>query len=133
VLRALAERCVRAVAAAPRLAVPNAAALGPVPANRAGLDRYLRRLADVARAMDLVEHAYGAPLAELDELRGRFDGYRVMAARTGRDADPDVQQVAQLARACLWAVPCDLDAARRLVTRHAQLVRATPPPAGATP
>ena len=132
-LRALAERCAREIAAAPRLAVPDVAALGPVPADRGRLDGYLRRLADVARAMDLVEHAYGAPLAELDELTGRLDGYRVMAARTGRDADREVQQAARLARACLQAVPCDLDAAGRLVTRYAQLVRATPSAAGATP
>jgi hypothetical protein len=133
VLRTLADQCARKIAAAPRLAVPDAAALGPVPADRARLDAYLRRLADVARAMDLVEHAYGAPLAELAELNGRLDGYRVMAARTGRDAEPEVRQAAQVARASLQAVPCDLDAARRLVTRYSQLVRATPPAAGATP
>jgi len=132
-LRALAERCAQEIAAAPRLAVPNVAALGPVPADRAGLDGFLRRLADVARAMGLVEHAYGAPLAERDELTGRLDGYRVMAARTARDAEPEVRAAAQSARACLRAVPCDLEAARRLVTRYTQLVRATPPAAGATP
>lgn len=133
VLRTLAERCVREIAAAPRLAVPNVAALGPVPAERAQLDGYLRRLADATRAMDLVESAYDRPLDELAELNGRLDGYRVMAARTGRDADREVQQAARLARACLQAVPCDLDTARRLVTRYARVVRATPPAAGATP
>ena len=132
-LEALAQRCAREIALAPRLAVPEPEVLGPVPTDRAGVNAYLTRLGDVARAMDQVEAAYSAPLAEREELRGRLDGYRVMAMRTGRDADHEVQIAAQLARAALQAVPCDLDSARTLVVHYSQLVRPSPPPAtGAT-
>ncbi len=131
-LRALADRCVREIAIAPRLAVPEPSALGPVPTQRQGLDAYLTRLSDVSRAMDLVESTYSAPLTERDELRGRLDAYRVMAARTGRDADHEVQTAGQFARSAVQAVPCDLDSARTLVTRYQVLVRTPPPATGAT-
>lgn len=124
-LRELADRCGRRVAVAPRLAVPEPEVLGPVPTARVALDAYLARLADVARAMDVVERTYSAPLAELEELAGRLAGYRVMAARTGRDADHEVQAAGQLARSALQAVPCDLDAARTLVARYQALIRGT--------
>lgn len=127
-LRELADRCVREIAIAPRLAVPDPEALGPVPTDRPGVDAYLARLATLVRAMDLVEQTYSAPLAERDELRGRLDGYRVMALRTGRAADREVATVGQFAGAALQAVPCDLDAARTLVAQYQNLVRPGRPP-----
>lgn len=126
-LHELADRCVRQITLAPRLAVPDAAALGPVPADRPGLDAYLARLGDVARAMDVLERAYAAPLAEREELTGLLDGYQVMAARTGRAGDREVEVTGAMARSALHAVPCDLDSARSLVTRYQALVRARPP------
>jgi hypothetical protein len=127
-LRELADRCVHRITIAPRLAVPEPEALGPVPADRAGVDAYLARLSDVVRAMDIVERTYSVPLEELEELKGRFDAYRVMAARTGRDSDRQVAAAGQLARSALHAVPCDLDSARVLVSQYQALIRATPPP-----
>jgi hypothetical protein len=132
-LRELADRCVHRIALAPRLAVPEPEALGPVPTDRAGLDAYLARLSDVARAMDQVEHAYSAPLAEVDELKGRLDAYRVMAARTGRDADRQIAAAGQLARSAVQAVPCDLDSARTLLAQYQALLRATPARGGSPP
>ena len=125
-LRELADRCAHRIALAPRLAVPEPEVLGPVPTDRVGLDAFLARLSAVARAMDVVERAYSAPLAELEELKGRLDAYRVMAARTGRDADREVAAAAQLARSAVQAVPCDLDSARALVAQYQAMVRAGP-------
>jgi hypothetical protein len=125
-LRELADRCARRIALAPRLAVPEPQVLGPAPSDRTGLDAYFVRLSAVVRAMDIVEQAYSAPLTELEELRGRLTGYRVMASRTGRDVDRQVAAAGQLARSALQAVPCDLDAARTLVAQYQALVRATP-------
>lgn len=125
-LRELADRCARRIALAPRLAVPEPGALGPVPTDRAELDAYVVRLSAVARAMDVVEQVYSAPLVELEELGGRFDAYRVMAARTGKEADRQLASAVQLVRSALQAVPCDLDTARTLVARYQALVRATP-------
>jgi hypothetical protein len=134
----LADRCAHRVALAPRLAVPEPEALGPVPTERVALDAFLARLSNVARAMDVVERAYSAPLAELEELQGRLAAYRVMASKTGADADHQVAAAAQLARSALQAVPCDLDSARTLVAQYQALIRATPtrptnPPGGARP
>jgi hypothetical protein len=127
-LRELADRCVHRIAIAPRLAVPEPEVLGPVPTDRAGLDAFLQRLSAVMRAMDVVEQAYTAPLAELEELSGRLDAYRVMAARTGKDADRQVAAAAHLARSAVQAVPCDLDSARTLVAQYQAMVHATPAP-----
>ena len=127
-LRELAARCVHRIAISPRLAVPEPEVLGPVPADRAGLDAYLQRLSAVMRAMDVVEQAYTAPLAELEELSGRLDAYRVMAARTGKDADRQVAAAAHLARSAVQAVPCDLDSASTLIAQYQAMVHATPAP-----
>ena len=127
-LRELADRCVHRIAISPRLAVPEPEVLGPVPADRAGLDAYLQRLSAVMRAMDVVEQAYTAPLAELEELSGRLDAYRVMAARTGKDADRQVAAAAHLARSAVQAVPCDLDSASTLIAQYQAMVHATPAP-----
>jgi hypothetical protein len=132
-LRELADRCARRITLAPRLAVPEPQVLGPAPSDRTGLDAYFARLSAVVQAMDVVERAYGAPLAELEELRGRLTGYRVMAASTGRDADRQVAAAGQLASSALQAVPCDLDAARTLVAQYQALVRATPRRGGDAP
>jgi hypothetical protein len=129
--RLLAGRCRRAVARPPKFAVPDVSALGPVPHDRDGLDAFLARLADVARAMDTVERAYAAPLAQVEELRGLLDGYRVMAARAAGGADPATQAALEAAlesaRAAVRAVPCDVAAARRAVTGYQGLVRSATP------
>lgn len=122
----LADRCAHRITLAPRLAVPEPEALGPVPTDRVALDAFLAKLSTVVRAMDHVERAYSAPLAELEELQGRLDAYRVMASRTGKDADRQVNAAGQLARSALQAVPCDLDSARTLIAQFQALVRVTP-------
>ena len=65
--------------------------------------------------MDVVEAAYGGPLAERDELRARLDGYLRWPA--GRDVDrvPAVAAAGTAALAALRAVPCDVPAARERV------------------
>jgi hypothetical protein len=124
--RALVARVVQQVVDAPRFAVPDVEALGPVPADRAGLDAFLRRLSDVARALETVEAAYGNALREREELIGLFGGYVTRAARTGRTSEPEIVRVGALARAALEAVPTRLADARALVSRYVDLVR-TPP------
>jgi hypothetical protein len=126
--RALVATCVAQIAGAPRLAVPEPDVLGPVPADRAELDAYLARIAQVNKAMDVVQQAYQAPLDKRDELRGLLDAYRVMARRFGRDTDPVVAGVIEQARTALHAVPTELKVAQQLLDDLTRLVR----PAGAT-
>jgi hypothetical protein len=126
-VRALADRCVLEIASPPRLAVPDVSSLPPVPDEAAGaaaLDTWLATLDRVALALDVVERAYAGPLDARDELLGRMQGYRVMAARLGRDSDPDVQGALARADAALRAHRCDVDAAESFVTSYQQLVRA---------
>jgi hypothetical protein len=131
--RALVARTVGVVADAPRLAVPDVEALGPVPQERQALDAYLRRLDDVARALQVVERAYGDALAEREELIGLFGGYATRAARTGRSSEPAVARAGSLARAALEAVPLRLSDARVLVARYAELVRSAVSSSGPAP
>lgn len=106
------EECVAAVSPAPVLGVPRVEALGPVPADAAAVDAYLDRLADVSRALDRVEQAYRAPLAELADLRAMLGAYRAKAASTGLDARPEVSGMYALVSDVLGAAPTDLDRAR---------------------
>jgi hypothetical protein len=131
--RALVDRCVAQIAKAPRFAVPEPDVLGPVPAERAALDAYLTRLADVGRAMDVVERAYSAPLAKREELRGLLDAYRAMARRTGQEHDPVVTAALEQVRATLDAVPCDVVAAEAYADRLALLIRSAAGATGPTP
>ena len=134
-LRELVDRCVAAVPPVPRFAVPDVTALGPVHTAPGDVVTYLARLSAVERALGVAETAYSAALAHHRELRGLLDGYRAMAAATGRDADPAVAAACRAAREALRATPCDLDATARLVSRYQSLVRtpAAPAPAPSPP
>ncbi len=131
-LQALADRSAREIARPPRFAVPDPSALGAVPDDAPGVAAFLARLADVVRAMDLVEDAYGGPLAERDELTARLGGYATMARRRGVDRVPEVVAAGIAALAAVRAMPCDVDVARERVTAYQRLVRQTPPPTAGT-
>jgi hypothetical protein len=126
VLRDLAARCRREIAAPPRLAVPDVSRLGPPPEGRDAVDDYVARLATVTRAFDAVEDAYTAPLRERAELRYRLEAYRAKAAANGRDSSPTVRAGEAEARAAAEAVPCDVVLLAFLVEQYQFLVRALP-------
>lgn len=106
-VRALADRCVAAVAPAPRLAVPDVTALGAVPNTPALLEKYLTRLDAVRRALGQAHAAYGAALERRDELAARLDAYQVKAADTGRTTG-DLAELYRRGREVLDAEPVDL-------------------------
>ncbi|HJV14393.1 MAG TPA: hypothetical protein VJ625_10920, partial [Propionibacteriaceae bacterium] len=72
-LRGIVEECVRRVDPAPRYAVPDTAALGPVPNTRTELETYLRRLDQVSRAMTIAQTAYAKALHDHQELDSRLE------------------------------------------------------------
>ncbi len=126
-LRDLARRCVAEVTPAPRFAVPDVSALGPVPSSPAAVDAYLVRLDAVRRAMGVAQDAYAAALAERDELRGRLGAYAVKAAglfraaaghRIGPAGSDDLALLETRAREVLDHEPADLDRARALVAAY---------------
>ena len=80
-IRDLAAQCVATVSPAPRLAVPDVAALGPVPQTSDEVDAYLARLATVSRALNLAQAAYATAMDERSELRGRLEAYAIKASK----------------------------------------------------
>ena len=130
-IRDLASRCVATVNPAPRLAVPDVAALGPVPQTTAEVGAYLARLATVSRALNFAHAAYASAMDERDELRGRLEAYAVKAARisgggnTGHTgdshragADDDLGELFRRAQEVLETRPADIARARALVAAH---------------
>ena len=147
-IRDLAARCVAAVTPAPRLAVPDVAALGPVPQAPAELAVYLARLSTVSRALNFAHAAYATALEERDELRGRLEAYAIKASRarghststgTGMSADPaegdthdDLGELFRRAQDVLRAQPSDMARARALVAAHQAYLASRSAPEGTT-
>ena len=118
-LRDLATRCVAQVAPAPRLAVPDVSALGPVPTDPAAVDAYLVRLDAVGRAMTMAQDAYASALSERDELRGTLGAYAAMPASSGSDlVSADLAELERRATDSLDRQPVDLVRARGLVAAY---------------
>jgi hypothetical protein len=119
-LRDLAQRCVAEVTPAPRFAVPDVAALGPVPTDPQAVDAYLVRLDAVGRALGMAQEAYAHALAERDELRGRLEAYAAKAGASGLSAAGREDLAALQARAVevLDAQPADLTRAGALLAAY---------------
>ena len=123
-LRTLAGRCVATVADAPRYAVPDVAALGPLPNTLAALTAYEQRLDLVGRALAVAEEAYGRALRGHDDREARLAALHVKAEATGRATEPDLAQAFALARAALDARPSRAALAEQLVTLYATYLEA---------
>jgi len=118
-LRALVDRCVATVEEAPRYAVPDVDALGPLPNTAAALTAYEQRLALVWRALGVAEQAYGQALRGHDDREARLAALRVRAEATGRADEPGVRDAYAMARAALDARPSRAALAEQLVTLYA--------------
>jgi hypothetical protein len=125
-LRSLAAECVSTVDPAPRLAVPDVEALGPVPNTLPALESYLQRLALVDRAMRVAEQAYRDALDRHAELVSRLAGYRAKAVAIGADGHPDVARAYDLAADALSRRPAQLAIAEQLVTLYQTYLRSAP-------
>ena len=125
-LRTLVDRAVRTVTPVPKMAVPDVERLGKVPQTREALDAYRARLENVGRALAMASAAYGAAVAELEELRGRMTAFAAKAASTGRADDPVVTATYDLAYRVLWSVPCPVLQARELVAAYQRLLGSNP-------
>lgn len=123
-LRTLAARCVSTVEEAPRYAVPDVDALGPLPNTAAAITAYEHRLALVGRALDVAEQAYAAALRAHDDREARLAAYRVEAEALGRADEPDLQRAYAMARAALDARPSRATLAEQLVTLYATYLEA---------
>ncbi len=126
-LAMLAATCVATVDPAPRYAVPDVDALGPVPVTPDEIEPYLQRLDRVSQALEVAQHAYAAALEEHAQLVGLLDGYVAKARATGLDTHPDLAESERAARALLERRPCPMAIAQQLVgTYQAWLAKETP-------
>lgn len=127
-LRSSVEECLRLADPAPRYAVPDTAALGPVPNTREDLEGYLRRLDQVSRAMTLAQAAYEKALHDHSELDSRLEAYRAKAEATGIARIPDVAQAYELARNVLDERPTRMVLAEQLLAVYQTYLQTTPAP-----
>ena len=114
----LAERCVEAVDPAPKYAVPDVEALGPVPDSPQQLSAYRQRLARVGDAMNLAHASYAAALAARDDLSSRLDALTLKASARGLDRDPELMAAAATARDVLARRPCPVAVAAAVVDAY---------------
>lgn len=117
-LTALVEQTVRTVQPAPRYAVPDVAALGPVPSTPAAIGDYTDKLERVSRAIGFAESEYREALDEHDDLLALLEALVVKAQGLGVADDDDVRAAEQQARAVLSREPCPMPLARQLVTTY---------------
>ncbi|WP_395694337.1 hypothetical protein [Nocardioides sp.] len=135
-LRRLAEICVRTVDPSPRYAVPDVAALGPVPNTPERLQPYLDRLGRVAEALAVAQQAYADALAERTQLADLLDAYVAKARAVGVADRPDLRESERQARDVLARSPAPMAVCRQLVGTYqawlTQLASAGPAPAAPT-
>ena len=117
-LRDLAARCVATVEPAPRYAVPDVSALGPVPNTPDALGPYLERLARVGQALTLAHDAYAAALSEHTDLSALLDAYAAKARALGIAERDDLAGSEARAREVLERRPAPLSVCRALVTAY---------------
>ena len=139
-IRDLASSCVATVNPAPRLAVPDVAALGPVPQTSTEVGAYLARMARVSRALNQAHAAYATALDELSELRGRLEAYAIKAERVAGDlsasaagdAKDDLGELFRRAEDALNARPADVGRVRSLVAAYQAYLASLPTPSSTT-
>jgi hypothetical protein len=117
-LRTLATECVATVDPAPRYAVPDVEALGPMPNTLDGLTAYRRRLGLVDRALTVAQDAYSAALRQHADLLARLEAYHLKASATGVADQPAVANAYGLATAALAERPTKMALATQLVSLY---------------
>ncbi len=117
-LEKLAATCVSTVDPAPRYAVPDVDALGPVPVTPDAIGPYLQRLDRVSQALELAQHKYADALAEHTALVDLLEAYVVKAHALGVGDHPDLAESEKTARAILERRPAPMVVARQLVATY---------------
>ncbi len=117
-LRTLAGTCVATVDPAPRYAVPDVDALGPVPNTLEALAAYRQRLSLVDRALTLADEAYTGALRQHADLVARLEAYHLKATATGVADETAVANAYGLATAALDERPTKMALAGQLVTLY---------------
>ncbi|MDO5286774.1 MAG: hypothetical protein Q4G45_08160 [Actinomycetia bacterium] len=126
-LTELVNQVVSTVTPAPKYAVPQVEALGPVPSSASQLDSYLARLNQVSAAMQVAQQAYAKALESRSGLARQMATQREQARSLGLDRDADLAALDQLVQRYLDRTPSPTDVVSRLVSAHAEAVRVLAP------
>lgn len=117
-LERLAQLCVATVNPAPRNAVPDVGALGPIPNTAEAIGGYVQRLDRVSEALTFAQHKYADALAEHTDLVSLLDGYAAKAGALGLRSNPDLEASEASAREVLDRRPAPMIVCRQLVTTY---------------
>lgn len=117
-LEKLAATCVATVSPAPRFAVPDVDALGPVPVTPDAIGPYLEKLDRVSQALEFAQHKYADALAEHTDLVALLDSYVAKAHALRIDDHPDLVASEKAARDVLDRRPTPMAIARQMVTTY---------------
>ncbi|HEY5482760.1 MAG TPA: hypothetical protein VIK31_02975 [Propionibacteriaceae bacterium] len=119
----LVTRAVESVTPAPKYAVPNVAALGPVPSSASQLDGYLVKLGSVSKAMQVVQDAYGKALDDRTALADRLAREVSAAQQAGVAGDADVAALGKVVESFLARRPAPTHVVAALLDAYAEAVR----------
>ena len=122
-LNDLVTRTVESVTPAPKYAVPNVAALGPVPSSASQLDGYLVKLGSVSKAMQIVQDAYGKALDVRTALTDRLSHEVSTAQQAGVASDADVAALGGVVESFLARRPAPTQVVASLLDAYAAAVR----------
>lgn len=122
-LNDLVTRTVESVTPAPKYAVPNVAALGPVPSSASQLDGYLVKLGSVSKAMQIVQDAYGKALDVRTALTDRLSHEVSTAQQAGVAGDADVAALGEVVESFLARRPAPTQVVASLLDAYAAAVR----------
>jgi hypothetical protein len=117
-LQKLADTCIATVDSAPRFAVPDVDALGPVPVTPDEIEGYLAKLDRVSQALEFAQHKYADALAEHSDLVALLDAYVAKATAQGVAGNPDLVESEKQARAVLARRPAPISVAQQMVATY---------------
>lgn len=117
-VRDLVGRAQQTIWPVPRFAVPDVAALGPLPNTREALVSFVERLSQVEKALQVVQLAHADALAGRDRTSGLLASLAAKAAELGLAGDPQLSALAALATDHLQRLPTVLPVADHLVAAY---------------
>ncbi|MCE1180194.1 MAG: hypothetical protein LWW86_14375 [Micrococcales bacterium] len=121
-VQALADKAAATVRQAPRLAVPDVTALGPVPTDPGQLTAYADRLGLVERALGQAHTAYAAALEHQGDLATRQSEMTTAGEALSAQAAADLAPLRAAVEQAQQASPVDLQRVEALVAaQHAYL------------
>lgn len=117
-LKALVAGAVTQVSPAPKYAVPDVAALGPIPATGTALDEYAARLDKVDEAMTFVQRAYTDAMNQHAAAVGLHEALQAKTQALGMANDADLAKLSGHIGEFLRRKPTPITVTQQLLTAY---------------